>query len=259
VPSAHFGIRALRGTFNAQRDTLPRLSAAADRLDKLLASWDGRAEVDSVPMTVAFYLNRLLPGGIPDPVVRVSDDPAADPEIREPTEGQDGGAYGRALEAVADLLQRTYGTLEKPWGEVHVIARPDGDFGVPGGCSALRALAGMWRGWWDEDDLLDSDGIERCDFGSRTLRLTELGPDGASVRSLSITGQVPAYEHPNSPHVLDQARLYSQLELKRLPLTREEIEAGARTEDHVSCNHDAIESITWTTPNELHESAASDR
>lgn len=246
VPRAYFGVTTLRAAFATRRATLPPLSAAAAHLDKLLASWDGRAQADSAAMTIAFYLNRVLPGGLPMPLITVTDRPATHPEIEATVQPGAGGRYGRALEAVAELLQETYGTLEKPWGEVHVMTRLGGDFGLPGGCNALRSLLGTWHGWWDVADQLDDDAVERCNFGSRVLRLTELGAGSVSVWSVSLTGQMPASEHPDSPHVLDQARLYQALKLKPFPLTRAQIRADARTEDHVSCNHPATETIEWT-------------
>jgi acyl-homoserine-lactone acylase len=245
VPQAYYGIRALRRAFEAHRVVLPALSESAERLDRYLADWDGRAVVDSIAMTIAFYLDRTLPGGIPDVVIEEAEDPIATGEMREPVEPGTGARYGWALEAVAETLMARYGTIEKRWGEVHVIARPDGDVGLPGGCSALRALLGTWHGWWDVDDVLDDDGVERCNFGSRVLRLTELTKQGASVWSLSLTGQGPAAEHPGCPHVRDQSMLYHMLTLKRLPLAHPEIVAEVDERIHASCNHAGHEGIVW--------------
>ena len=241
VPRAHLGIAALRRRFEAERDRLPPLSAAAERLDALLAGWDGRAEVGSVAMAIAFLLNRALENGLPAPVVQQCDDPQNDPELQEPTEfPTSAGAYARGLEEVAEKLLAEHGTLEKPWGEMHVLPRPRGDIGIPGGANALRALLGAWRGWWDVPEEVDSDGVQRVNFGSRTLRFSELGPQGTSVRSVTITGQIPAGEHPGSPHVTDQSELYARLELKHFPIERDEVEADARATDHVACNHGAF-------------------
>jgi acyl-homoserine-lactone acylase len=244
VPKAYYGIRALRASFEAAKGTLPELSDAAKELDRILASWDGRAEVESIGMTIAFYLDRILTQGIPEPIVEVTDDPIARPEMREPAGGGGARDYALALEAVGQILQTQYGTLEKKWGDIHVIWRPDGDFGIPGGCNSLRALVGTWHGWWDVDDVVDADGVERCNFGSRVLRLTELGPDVVSVRSISLTGQMPAGEHPGSPHVLDQSTLYARLQLKQLPLTRTDVLADSHETSHALCNHEAVETIS---------------
>jgi acyl-homoserine lactone acylase PvdQ len=241
VPKAFHGIRSLRA---AVEEEGVDLSLAAAELDGVLAGWDGRATVDSVEMTIAFFLDRKLDGGLPGPRVEVHVDPTADPEIvGVPAPGK-GRAYARALDAVAEHLTATYGSPQIAWGDIHAISRPMGDFGLPGGCNSLRALVGTWRGWWDVDDVLDPDGIERCNFGSRTLRLTEIGPERVRVRSLSLTGQMPAAEHaPDSPHALDQARLYAQLSFKDVPLDLEEIEAQAREEDHAGCVHRAYEEV----------------
>jgi acyl-homoserine lactone acylase PvdQ len=243
VPKAYYGIQSLRaGVASAGLE----LTGTAMELDRILATWDGRADVDSVAMTIAFYLDRELPNGLPEPGIAISDDPSTSPELR-PAQAGSSAEYVRAVEAVAELLTEKYGTVQKPWGEIHVISRPTGDFGVPGGCNSLRALLGTWRGWWDVPDVLDDDGIERGNFGSRTLRFTEFGRDGVTVRSLTITGQVPASEHPESPHVLDQSRLYARLEFKQFPLTLAEVTADAREGDHVNCNHAAVEILSELT------------
>jgi acyl-homoserine-lactone acylase len=245
VPSAYHGVRALRAAFLDGAGAIA-LSPRARELDELLAGWDGRATTDSAAMTVAFYLNRALPGGIPACVVVQTDDPVTQPEIRAPQLPTATGAeYALSLEIVGEALQSLYGTLHKPWGEIHVIDRPGGALGVPGGCNDLRALFGTWRGWWDVGDDLGSDGIERCNFGSRTLRLTRIAADGVATFSVAITGQVPANEHPGSPHHRDQSDLYAQRRLKKLPLTPSEYEAEARSADHQRCNHQAVEHVSW--------------
>jgi len=240
VPKAYYGVQSLRaGVAEAGLG----LTGTAMELDRILESWDGRADVDSVAMTIAFYLDRELRNGLPEPRIAISDDPRANPELRTPQAGSS-AEYVRALEAVAELLMEKYGTVQKRWGEIHVIRRPTGDFGVPGGCNSLRALLGTWRGWWDVPDVMDDDGIERSNFGSRTLRFTELRRDAVTVRSLTITGQVPASEHPESPHLLDQSTLYARLEFKQFPLTLAEVTADAREEDHLHCNHAAVEILS---------------
>lgn len=240
VPHAYHGIRALRAAY----DGTPALSPRAETLDAILAAWDGNAFLDSPGMTVAFWLNRALDGGIPAPRVAVTDDPFGEPEIADPeVTPEQGRAYAYALELVADTLERLYGTLEKPWGEVHVIDRPDGPLGIPGGCNELRALIGTWGGWWDVGDDFGPDGVTRCNFGSRTLRLTRLGADGVETFSVAITGQVPAAEHPGSPHHRDQSELYAARRLKKLPLEREEYVAEAEASDHGACNHQAVERL----------------
>jgi hypothetical protein len=125
-----------------------------------------------------------------------------------------------------------------------VIDRPEGRFPIAGGCNDLRALCGTWRGWWDVGDELDADGIEWCNFGSRTLRLNELSADGTlRVDSVVVTGQGPAVEHPGSPHSLDQLELFGESRMKRLPVTRDEVAAASQEEDHSKCNHSAHETL----------------
>jgi acyl-homoserine-lactone acylase len=246
VPAAYYGLRGLRSVY-ADEPGAPNLSPAAALLDETLAAWDGRATLESTAMTVAFYLNRTLDGGIPVPAIVASDDPVGTPEIRAPDVSRDqarGYAYG--LERVAVELQRLYGTLNKPWGEIHVVERPGGEVPIPGGCNELRALLGTWGGWWDDGDDITSDGVQRCKFGSRTLHLTRLGAESVETFSIAITGQVPANEHPGSPHHRDQTELYAACRLKKLPLRQAGYTADARQTDHEHCNHDAVVELVWS-------------
>jgi acyl-homoserine lactone acylase PvdQ len=238
VPKAFHGVRALRRLAASAHGGLDGLSADARTLDGLLAAWDGTSPTDSTAMTAAFFLDRALGAGLPDPVIVASDDPHGRPEMRDPdVAALDPATYARALEDVAAGLRERYGTVEQPWGAVHVLSRPGGDLGIPGGANSLRALFGTWRGWWDEPDAVDPDGVQRCNFGTRTVRLTSLHGDETTVWSVTLTGQLPASEHPGSPHLLDQSELYAGLELKRFPLTRADVEADAAATDHAGCNH----------------------
>lgn len=237
VPSAHMGLKALRRRFEGEDGRDQRMSANAMTLDRMLARWDGAATRDSSAMTIAFFLDRLLEGGIPEPTVRVTSDPHREPEIREPTNSGYEPAYTHALEEVAERLLSTYGTLDKPWGEVHVYSGPEGDVGLPGGANSLRALFGAWSGWWDSVETIDEDGVQRCNFGSRTPRLTQLKGEEISVWSVTFPGQLLAAEHAGSRHVTDQVGLYAALEMKLFPLERPDIELASREDDHVGCNH----------------------
>ena len=226
VPAAHLGLQALRA--RADQDGLlgnclrPGLAA----IDRVLGNWDGMATVDSVGMTLAFFLSRALPDGIPDPRIRITDDPDGEPEILPPeVSSSQAAAYVAALANVAETIKELYDGDFKAWGEVHGVDRDEGMVPLPGGCNELRALSGAWSGWWYGRDHLEADGTERCDFGTRHVRLTRLSPDGVEVYSVSVTGQFPLAEHPGSRHGTDQTELYARRELKRVPLTLSDIQS----------------------------------
>lgn len=240
VPHAFLAINSLRCRRRSE------LSADARSLDALLESWDGRARSSSAAMTIAFYLDRVLPEGLPAPRIVPADDPRATPEIQAPTLSDAAGrAYVEALERVATILKTQYGTLVKPWGEIHVLQTRDRTVAAGGGCNALEALFGSYRGWLGTgDDELDHSGVERCDCGSRTLRLTVLRPDGVEVWSVSGTGQAATSEEVNSQHIEDQALLYSAYKLKKFALTRAELLEDGDF-DHAGCTHSNHEVVTY--------------
>jgi acyl-homoserine-lactone acylase len=243
VPVAHLGIGALRAAA-AREGLLTSLSGDARRIDALFGEWDGMATVDSVAMTLAFQLNRALPDGIPAPRIAVNGDPSITPELSAPLVKADlAEQYCAALPHVAKAMIALYGAIDVPWGDVHALDRPGGLMPLPGGCNELRALSGTWGGWWVGADEIGTDGVERVDFGSRTIRLTRLAAEGVDAYSLTVSGQTPAHEHTNSPHRFDQAALYAQLRLKRLPLTLEQVEADTPVNAPAGTTYEAREEL----------------
>jgi acyl-homoserine lactone acylase PvdQ len=240
VPHAHLGIVAYREALAADPTQSGLLSPDARRLDEVLAGWDGDAEVDATAMTIAFWLDRHLDGGIPAPEFELRDDPSTEAEMAPPRLGPNAAAdYVSALERTAAKLRDTYGKAAVPWGEVHVFDVPDRAVGIPGGCNSLRALLGAWQGAWDAPDIVDEGGVTHVNFGSHALRAARFGPSGAGVWSCMLGGQIAASEHPGSPHVADQVGMYAEKRLKRLPFGREEVEAQCEDADHRHCNHAA--------------------
>jgi acyl-homoserine-lactone acylase len=249
IPRAFYGLRALwRANPSLVRD-LASLSDGARRVHELLESWDGHAGVDSLAMACALHVHRALPGGIPDVAVTMSDSPSAHPEMGVPNVPREAGlAYLRVLEEVASRMIRLYGRAEIPWGEMHRLVRGSTELGVGGGCSELRALFGVWTGFWVGDDVIDEDGRERCLHGSRAMRLTRLGPDGVHLETIMACGQASVPDDPGSPHVLDQSELFVRNEMKVVPLERGDVESRARPSDHEQCNHEWFERITVPNP-----------
>jgi acyl-homoserine lactone acylase PvdQ len=245
IPRAHYGLRALWRAHPDLAADVSSLSDGARRIHEVLEAWDGHARVDSVAMACALHVHRALPDGIPDVAVTLSDSPSERPEMSEPEVPRAAAvAYLRVLEPVADEMLRLYGRVDIPWGEMHRLVRGPVELAVGGGCSELRALFGVWTGWWVGDDVIDEDGRERCLHGSRAMRLTRLAPDGVHLETIMACGQASPPDDPDSPHVLDQSELFARMEMKVVPFARAEIEARARASDHERCNHEWFERIT---------------
>jgi len=183
---------------------LPRLSAAYD----LLSSWDYRASTNSVAMTIFnAWRERITTGGTPTPVTS---------ERRL-----------AALNEVLDALEQRHGDWRVAWGEISRLQRRDESKaepfsderpsfpvpGVNGGDGAVytfyaRPVDGQKRRY----------GVA----GATYVSVVEFAPKvrGLSIHVFGSSGR------PESPHYIDQARLYARGEFKPAWLTLKDIRAN---------------------------------
>jgi hypothetical protein len=202
------------------------------------------ASPSSVGMTVAALLHALLPGGLPKMQARTHAQPAMvyELDVTEPS-GEAVRAYWPTLEQVAQRMRDHYGRLRQPWGQVHVFALNGSEIPAAGGTRDLEALFQSGPAWFPQQDCFDGEGKVRCKFGSRTVRVTEARDGRITVRSVTISGQSPVDAGWAQVHDQEQAKLYSDRELKAVPCDREAIIANARPEDHRGCGHPWHETV----------------
>ena len=174
---------------------------------EILRGWDNRASVDS-RATLLFSIWKarfvlLLTGLSPEQLDRVS----VLEELALET-----------LRMTVEHMMTTYGRLDVPWGEVHVIERGDHVYPVGGSAPGTRALHTTWS-------MPDGEGLFRVDGGSAYTMVAELAD---STRSWSLQSFGNS-EDPESDNFHDQAAMQASGELKRFRLQNEEIRADLRS------------------------------
>ncbi|MDE2888653.1 MAG: penicillin acylase family protein [Gemmatimonadota bacterium] len=123
-----------------------------------------------------------------------------------------------ALRMSVEHMMTTYGRLDVPWGEVHVIQRGERRFPVGGSAPGTQSLHTTWS-------LPDADGLFRVEGGSAYTMVVELA-DPVQSWSLQSHGNS---EDPDSDNYHDQAAMQATGELKRFRLDNEEIHADLRS------------------------------
>lgn len=174
---------------------------------ELLRDWDNRATVES-RATVLFSLwknrfDELNSGVLPEQTSRL--------EILEKLALE-------ALRMVVEQMMATYGRLDVPWGEAHVIERGGRLFPVGGSAPGTRALHTTWS-------KPGEDGLFRVDGGSAYTMVVELAD---SLRSWSLQSFGNS-EDPESDNYHDQAAMQATGELKRFRFERNEVHADLRS------------------------------
>jgi penicillin amidase/acyl-homoserine-lactone acylase len=123
------------------------------------------------------------------------------------------------VEAVARRLERDFGRLDVPWGEVLRIRRGREDRALDGGPDLVRAV-------YARDA---PDGRRVGVAGDSYVMFVEWSPDGA-VRSRSVNVYGSAVARPRSRHYADQTPLFAAGRTKRLWLEEDEIRAHLERE-----------------------------
>jgi acyl-homoserine lactone acylase PvdQ len=241
VPVAHLGLRALR---KAAPAAPAGISGDARRLDEILGEWDGRADTDSYAMTAAAVFHYLSDDGWLAPNVLPSKGQWRGLELGEPlVSNQAHERYWPTLERAAEWMRKTYGTITKAWGDVHVIDVNGKLIGAPGGVRSLESLFGSSPGWGAEQSYFDSEGRIRCNFGSRVVRVVVAEDGQLSMWSVSLTGQCPTADGWTNWHDKTQTELYVTKTLKAVPLSVSSVIAQAHPSDHERCVHKDLEVV----------------
>ncbi|MDP6777968.1 MAG: penicillin acylase family protein [Candidatus Latescibacteria bacterium] len=169
----------------------------------LLRSWDNRATAESVgALLFALWQERF------DPLLeRSPPEQRCDVLVLEKLSLE-------ALRMTVEYMRATYGRLDVPWGEVHVIERGDEPYPVGGSPPGSEALHTTWA-------QPGNDGRFRVIGGSAFTMVVHLA-EPVEAWSLVPHG---SSEDPNSPHFADQAARQAASGLKRVPFTEEEIAA----------------------------------
>jgi len=195
--------------YEKHKDELGPLAEPVARAVELLREWDDVSCKESTAMTLfkVWYKHyRELGGSI------------AVGGRKEPTPEERRRAFQALKEAVEFMLAQ-YGTVEVPWGEVHVLQR--GERLYPMGAAdwefqTVHMASATAIGSGEEHY---EDGIWFTHSGSSYMFLVELG-DPVRAWSVKPFGQSG---DPASPHFADQTELFSRREMKPLWFSEEEV------------------------------------
>jgi len=196
--------QALRNAYKANSEEFKDLAEAVEIID----GWDRRADTDSIGMTVFFAwweFSRKLADRIPANLVRE----------RKPLPTDAQQAMLTALREATSYMQKTYGSIQIPWGDVHRLRRGERTWPLAGiakhGLVTLRAVSGSDP---DEHGIIYVGGGQLC----TTVVLLK-----HPVRSYSAVPYGQS-EYPDSPHYADQAeKLFSKELLKPTWYQKEEL------------------------------------
>lgn len=220
VPRAENVVEALRRGLVARGSAVPvtLYSADVNALLNLLLGWRDangyRATTDSEAMTVLFLLVELFaPMAYPAPGATFT--PA---EI-------DGIAT--ALADVARYMRTKYAAafadpLRVRWGYLNQVQLGNTTVELPGGANALQSLF-IFYGGLQADGRLSRNPLARR--GSHSMRLAVYGRGTFEIYLSTAEGQVSHAFFPSSPHVGQTLGEFAQQRMRRVWLSRDEVEA----------------------------------
>jgi acyl-homoserine lactone acylase PvdQ len=193
-----------------------------------LRSWDYRASVDSVAMSLAHFYGTLYgeKGANPDNLRGI--ELVEYQGKRSPQEER-----LRIFSETVEKLEADFGDWKTPWGEINRFQRLTGDIEQRFDDSAPSLPVGMASGRWGA---LASYGAKSYPntkriyggSGNSFVAVVEFG-DKVRAKTILAGGQSG---DPSSPHFRDQAQRYVDREFKDVAYYREDVEKRAKRRYH---------------------------
>ncbi|MGE3519342.1 MAG: penicillin acylase family protein [Vicinamibacterales bacterium] len=194
----------------ARRGGTERLTRAADVLER----WDRQAESTSTGMLL-FYKFWLAAGANFQSIGGFAVPTDDTKPLATPRGFMDPATAVAALDRVAADVEREYGRLDVPWGEVLRFRRGNLDVPGNGAPSALGAIRTVNAGPF-------KDGKTEGIGGDTYFAVIEFSTPVHAEALLSYGN----WSKPGSPHVEDQMRLLSRKEMRPVWRDRKDIEAN---------------------------------
>jgi penicillin amidase/acyl-homoserine-lactone acylase len=170
----------------------------------ILRAWDGHATTDNLALAILSTFVEVVGASPP----------------RNPTAQQVLAALSRAL----DLMKRRWGSIEVPWGEVHVIRRGGREWPAAGAGSQRSAIPFVTLYMTGANRL--EQGRSVVDRGSSWMMLVRYHDGGAEAKTILPWGNS---QRPDSKHFADQAPLFATRQYKAALLSRAKVEAHAES------------------------------
>jgi hypothetical protein len=143
------------------------------------------------------------------------------------------------LKKTANKMIDLYGTVEVPWGDIHIIIQGGKFIPLPGGTEQIRTLIMSYMfvnsidtdlkvnrdsmyGDIPEEDISELRGKVICDFGSSFVHGHMVGGDRSIHAMVTPKGQIEPDLFKGSPHLTQQAELISKKEWIIMPQTKDD-------------------------------------
>lgn len=166
----------------------PELQRALD----LVKNWNRRTDRDNTAAALAIL--------------------AAEPDMEWDRQGKYDFDPVEAVQRAATYLQKHFGKIDVPWGQVMRLRRGNVDLPLDGGPDTLRAIEGAQQ----------PDGTYTANDGDGYFAMLEWRPDG-TLAAESIHQFGAATVDTNSKHYADQAPLFADKKLKPVWFTEAEV------------------------------------
>ena len=121
------------------------------------------------------------------------------------------------LQKASEDLRKHFGRIDVEWGKVNRLVMGDKNLPLGGGPDTLRAIYGRPQ----------EDGALAGVAGDCFFQFVEWDRDGKlQAWAINQFGSSPG--NPDSPHHTDQAPLFAEEKLRKVPFTRDEVLAKAK-------------------------------
>ncbi|TDQ18578.1 acyl-homoserine lactone acylase PvdQ [Algoriphagus boseongensis] len=215
LPAFQYLIPELSSAFLQAGKGKENLKEAVD----LLASWDYRTGLNSVPMSLAHFYGENYQRKFRSLSRFINPSDAKAPEAK---------AILEVLEETIAQMDADFGTWKTPWGEINRFQRLSGDIDLKYDDNQPYIPVGYASGNWGALAAYGArtfEGTKRL-YGYRGNSFVAVVEFGEKVKAKTILagGQ---NSDPNSPHFFDQAQRYADTNFKEAAFYREDVEKRA--------------------------------
>ncbi len=226
LPAFETLIPAVVRAYDAAPDSNPLKAELAGQAEAL-RGWDFRWGVESVPTSLAVFLNETLPR------VEGFDRPQGMSVVDYVTTNAPPELVLNALAAASNRLEEDFGTWETPWGEINRFQRLTGDIVQPFNDDGPSIPVGFTSSRFGS---LASFGARRYPgtkrfygtSGNSFVAVVEFG-DRVKARAVTAGGLNSV---PGSPHFNDQAERYATGNLRDVYFYPDQLEGHIEREYH---------------------------
>ncbi|GMQ29840.1 penicillin acylase family protein [Algoriphagus confluentis] len=215
LPAFEYLIPELQGAFLAVGKGKENLKEAVD----MLTSWDFRAGLNSVPMSLAHFYGENYQRRFRSMNRFINPSNAKAPDAKEILE---------VLEETIAQMDADFGTWKTPWGEINRFQRLSGDIDLKYDDNQPYIPVGYASGNWGALAAYGArtfEGTKRL-YGYRGNSFVAVVEFGEKVKAKTILAGGQSSD-PNSPHFFDQAQRYADTNFKEAAFYREDVEKRA--------------------------------